>query len=175
MENFDKIKQALEYIDAHLDEPMSFKMLANRFHFSPYYFHRMFSVVVGKSIAAHIRDRKLMYACIQLVSTDKSILDIGLDCGFNSAQSFTRTFRSAYGLTPSNYRKRGFNPMIITVDEMIMKFTNRLKGGVLLNPKIIKKDIITIAGISGDGYKTAEVWEAFEKLNKERPLVSKLF
>ena len=172
--NFERIKQALEYIDSHLDEPMSLEKLAKQFYLSPYYFHRIFTLIVGKAIAAHIRDRRLMYACIQLVSTNKSILNIGLDCGFNSAQSFSRTFRDMYGLSPSDYRKQEFTPIIVTVDEMIMKFTNRLRGGIFVNPKIIKKGAMTIAGVSGDGNKTGEVWDMFERLSKEKPVTNKI-
>ena len=172
MNNFSEIKKALEYIDAHLDEPITLKSISDRFHFSLYYFHRMFSVIVGKPIAAYIRDRRLQYACIQLSSTDKSILNIGLDCGYGSAQSFSRTFRQLYGLSPSAYRKAGFKPYIISVDEMIMKFTNRLRGGIFLNPDIMNRDVLLIAGVSGDGNKTGDVWNAFELLSKEKPLVS---
>ena len=174
MGNFDSVKQALLYIDEHLDEPMSFESLAKRFHFSPYYFHRMFSVIVGKTIAAHVRDRRLMRACARLVGTDESVLDIALDCGFNSAQSFSRAFREAYGLPPSDYRKQGLAPVAVTVDEIIMKFTNRLKGGIYVNPKIMRRGALTIAGVSGDGNRTGEAWQAFEKLSREKPLESKL-
>ena len=172
--DFDSIKEALAYIDDHLDEPMSFESLVKRFHFSPYYFHRMFSVIVGKTIAAHIRDRRLARACAQLAGTQASVLNIALDCGFNFAQAFSRAFREAYGLSPSDYRGQDFAPVVVTVDEMIMKFTNRLKGGIYVNPKIIKRDALSIAGVSGDGSKTGEVWQAFEKLGSEKPLADKL-
>ena len=55
-----------------------------------------------------------------------------------------------------------------------MKFTNRLRGGVFLNPKITKRDALTIAGTFGDGNKTTEVWTAFEQLSNEKPLDNKL-
>lgn len=174
MNNFSEIKRALEYIDAHLDEPITLKTVSDRFNISSYYFHRMFSVIVGKPIAAHIRDRRLQSACIQLSSTDKSILDIGLDCGYESAQSFSRTFKQIYGLSPSEYRKASFEPYVISVDEMIMKFTNRIRGGIFLSPNIIKRDTLIIAGISGDGNKTGDVWGAFEQLSKEKPLENKI-
>ena len=174
MSNFDRIKEALTFIDNHLDEQITYDSLAMRFHFSPYYFHRMFSVIVGKTIAAHIRDRRLARACQQLADTDKSIIDIGLDCGYNSAQSFSRAFHGACGLSPSEYRKLGYAPIIVTVEEMIMKFTNRLKGGIYVNPKIINRGEIIVACTAGDGNKTYEVWQAFEKLSKDKPPCNKV-
>jgi len=173
MADFDKIKSALEYIDNHLDEPMSFESIARLHHFSPYYFHRMFSVIVGKTISAHIRDRRLEKACAKISSTGKSLTEICMECGFDSAQSFSRCFRNAYGMPPSVYRKDGFTPNTISVDEMIRKFTNRLKGGIIVNPKIIKKEKLLIAGNSGDGSKTAEIWQSFIELDKEKPLPNK--
>lgn len=174
MGTFENIKKALEYIDDHLNEQMSVESLAKYFHFSPYYFHRMFSIIVGKGITAYIRDRRLLRSCLQLVNTENSVLDIGLDCGYNSAQSFSRAFRVAYGVSPSDYRKQRYTPIIVTVDEMIMKFTNRLKGGIYVNPKIIKRDNLIIAGVSGDGDQTGAVWETFGRLSNEKPLANKL-
>ena len=174
MGNFDHIKEALEYIDTHLDESISVEAIASHFHFSAYYFHRMFSIIVGKPMAAHMRDRRLLYAARLLKETDKSILDIGLDCGYHSAQAFSRAFKTIYGLSPKEYRKQGYIPGAVTVEEMIMKFTNRLRGGVFLNPQIIKRDALIIAGVSGDGDKTWEVWQAFEKLSHEKPLAGRL-
>ena len=174
MNNFPKIKEALEYIDKHLDEPISLESISKQFHFSPYYFHRMFSIIVGKAIAVHVRDRRLMFACIQLATTENSMLNIALDSGFNSAQSFSRVFKNIYGISPSEYRLQRLQPVIISIDEMIICFTNRLKGGIYLNPNIIKKDKLIIAGTMGDGNKTHDVWQAFETLSKEKPLDNKL-
>jgi AraC-like DNA-binding protein/predicted transcriptional regulator YdeE len=174
MNNFDRIKEALEYIDSHLDEQINFEILAKRFHFSPYYFHRMFSVIVGKTIAVYIRERRLLQACIKLSSSDESILEIGLECGFTSAQSFSRSFKEVYGLAPRDYRNDRYKPVVVTVEEMIMKFTNRLKGGMTLNPQIIMHESMMIAGVCGDGNKTWDVWNRFEALSKEKPLINRL-
>ena len=43
-----------------------------------------------------------------------------------------------------------------------------------MNPKIIKHDALTIAGVSGDGGRAGEAWQAFEKLSGEKPLANKL-
>lgn len=170
LNNFSQISAALKYIDGHLDELINLEMLSEKFFSSPFYFHKLFSVIVGKPLAAYIRDRRVLYACEQLCNTEKTILDIALDCGFNSPQSFSRTFREVQGLSPSEYRNQGYQPAIVTVDELIMKFTNRLRGGVFLNPNIIKHGAMIIAGTHGDGNKTWDVWNAFERLSTEKPL-----
>ena len=39
--------------------------------------------------------------------TDKTILEIALDCGFGNISYFNRIFRRLNGMTPKEYRKRG--------------------------------------------------------------------
>ena len=174
MKAFSEISEALKYIDTHLDEAMTLNMLAEKFFLSPFYFHKLFSAIVGKSLAAYIRDRRILYACEQLCNTEKTILDIALDCGFHSSPSFSRTFKALQGESPSEYRAQGYPPAIVTVEELIMKFNNRLRGGIFLNPNIIKHGKMLIAGTHGDGSRTAEVWGAFETLQKETPLKNAL-
>lgn len=170
MNHFSKISDALKYIDEHLEEQLSLETLAEKFHFSAFYFHRIFSAVVGKSLAAYIRDRRILHAASLLYSTEKPVLEIALDCGFQSAQSFSRAFKELQGFSPREYRKQNCKPVKLTADELIMKFTNRLKGGDILNPRIIKRGKLLIAGVGGKANKTAGVWQEFMKLSEEKPL-----
>ncbi len=174
MKNFSQISEALKYIDEHFNETITLEMLSKKFYLSPFYFHRLFSVIVGKPLAAYIRDRRVLYACGQLCGTEKSILEIALDCGFDSPQTFSRTFKNVQGISPSEYRAQKYQPVVVTAEELIMKFTNRLRGGTFLNPNIIKRGAIIIAGTHGDGNRTGEVWQTFGKLYSEKPLKNAL-
>ncbi len=170
MKNIEQISEALKYIDEHLDKALTLELLSEKYCFSPFYFHRLFSAIVGKSLAAYIRDRRILYACISLCMTEQSILDIALAHGFHSAQAFSRTFKAVQGVSPSTYRRQNHCPSIISVDEMVRKFTNRLKGGILMDPIIKKQGKLIIAGTCGKGHETAEVWSEFIKLSKKKPL-----
>lgn len=170
MKRFSQISEALKYIDRHIEESITLEALSEKFFLSPFYFHRLFSMIVGKSLAAYIRDRRILYACEQLCNTEKTILDIALDSGFTSAQSFSRTFRAVQGVSPSEYRIQGYQPVIVTADELVMRFTNRLRGGIFLYPNIMNRGAMIIAGTHGDGSRTGEVWNAVGKLCSEKPL-----
>lgn len=174
MNNFDKISEAIKYIDENQNDSLSVELIAEHFAFSPYYFHRLFTAVVGKSMIAYVRDRRVIYACKMLSETDRKVLDIALDCGFDSAQSFSRSFKSVTGMSPTEYRKKNIAPGIIPATELVKRFTNRLKGGILMNPNMIKKGKIILAGVSGGGNETAEIWKRFMKLDEEYPLINKV-
>ena len=128
MKSFDSIERALKYVDSHLSEQMGYERLANILHFSPYYFHRMFSLVVGKTITAHIRDRRLEKACAMLSSTQKGTLEICLDCGFEAYSTFSRIFKNKYGLSPKEYRKQGYAPVCVSIEELITTLKEKLEG-----------------------------------------------
>ncbi len=170
---FENIRQALLYIDANLEESLTVEGIAERFHFSAYYFHRMFTAIVGKSLAAHIRARRIAAACGMISQTDDSLTEIGLKCGFSSQQAFIRAFKGHTGYTPGEYRRMGLAAQSETIDEMIRRFTNRMKGGVIVKPNMIKKDKLRIAGVTGDGNKTFEVWQKLEELEGGTGLTGK--
>ena len=135
LNNFQSIKDALEYIDSHLDEQISLESISKRFHFFSYYFHRMFSVIVGKTIAVHIRDRRLSAACKLLFSTDQSVLNIALDSGYNLAQSFTRAFKDVYGVSPTTVMKYG---CMTAINVRFLQAYRYLTNGSPRNIKLLK-------------------------------------
>ena len=51
--------------------------------------------------------RKLTLAGRALLATDATILDIALDHGYDSRDSFSRSFKAYIGVTPTEYRKYG--------------------------------------------------------------------
>ena len=138
MKIFNIIEQALKYIDNNLNEQIGYERLANIFHFSPYYFHRMFTIITGKTITAYIRDRRLEQSCVMLSGTKKATLEICLDCGFDAYSSFNRIFKNKYGLSPKEYRKQCCTPVIISVDELIKTFKENLEGGNM-NEKLMNE------------------------------------
>jgi len=174
MKHLDRIEKALEYIDDHLDEALRLEQISGAFHFSPYYFHRMFTAVVGRPITAYMRERRLQKACILLAQTRDSILTIGMECGFETAPAFCRTFKNQLGVSPTQYRKSPGAFVKLTAQELVDAFRNKLKGGVLMEPRIIERPQLYIAGVGGDGSRTAAVWQSFMILHEHKKMVNAL-
>ena len=103
-----KIQPALAYAATHLEEDLSLTVLARKAGLSAFHMHRIFAAIAGetpKQLALRLR---LARAGVRLLTSDESVLDVALSCGFQSHEVFTRAFRSRFGMTPRAYRKRGF-------------------------------------------------------------------
>jgi AraC family transcriptional regulator len=106
--SFQKVQPALGFAARHLDEDVSLAALAQQTGLSAYHLHRMFSAVAGETPKRFTLRLRLGRAAAMLLTTDVSVLNVALDCGFRSHEVFCRTFRRRFGMTPSAYRARGF-------------------------------------------------------------------
>jgi len=99
-----RILRVFVHIQQHLDEPLRLEELASVACFSPYHFHRVFRGMVGESVKEHLRRLRLERAASQLKLSSASVIDIALGAGYDSHEAFTRSFKSAFGIAPSQFR-----------------------------------------------------------------------
>lgn len=104
----DKIRNILLYIDMNYYENIDLKLLEQKFEISRPYLCNTFKSLTGISPVNYIIRRRITEAKQRLVSTDKSIIAISEECGFNSLSNFNSLFKRMTGLTPSSYRKKYF-------------------------------------------------------------------
>jgi len=105
MENNDLIQQALRYIRTCCGNPgITIEEVALHAGFSTAYFNRLFSAHTGFTVMEYVRFRRLKTALRLLRTTGRDILDIALECGYETHESFSRAFRKQYGRNPSEYR-----------------------------------------------------------------------
>lgn len=101
-----RFERVFEFIERHLDEPLSVEKLSRVAHFSKFHFHRQFSQYAGIGVLAYVRQLRLRRASYRLVfHKHERIIDIALDAGFESPEAFARAFRQAFGQSPSQFRK----------------------------------------------------------------------
>jgi AraC family transcriptional regulator len=100
-----RILSVLVFIQKNLDDERSLEEYARVAYFSPYHFHRIFRGMVGESLHEHIRRLRLERAATRLKRTDRSIIEIALEAGYETHEAFTRAFRTLCGCSPSHYRR----------------------------------------------------------------------
>lgn len=92
---------------SHFGDDVSLAALARRARRSPFELHRAFKRVTGETTKRYTARVRLDRAAAQLVLGDRAILDIALECGFQSHEVFTRAFLRRFGMSPRAYRARG--------------------------------------------------------------------
>ena len=102
--NRKTLENLLAYIDAHIQEKMNLKELADLAGYSPFYFSRLFAEHMGLSVTTYIRIRKMQFALSSLLE-GKSVLEVALKYAFDSHEGFTRSFTQLFGSTPKTAKK----------------------------------------------------------------------
>jgi AraC family transcriptional regulator len=92
--------------DALDDHETTGDALAARLCLSRFHFDRVIASVAGEPPAAFRRRIMLERAAYRLVTTDRSVLDVGVEAGYGSHEAFTRAFARAYGTRPTDWRRK---------------------------------------------------------------------
>jgi AraC family transcriptional regulator len=108
----EKIAKALNLIQDHLGDPLSFDELARAVNMAPFHFHKVFREIVGIPVQAYIRNLRLDRAADHLTTSGMKILDIAVEAQYQSNEAFTRAFKKAFGVTPSDFRDRAMVPRL---------------------------------------------------------------
>ena len=106
MDHYEVIENALLYIEDQSNQPLSLESVAKTFNMSKYYFHRLFSAMMGCSLNQYIRSRRLNASLTYIQDDTLSLTDIAYQLNFGTQASFTRAFKSQYGVTPSSFKRK---------------------------------------------------------------------
>jgi AraC family transcriptional regulator len=101
----DTVHRAIAYIEDHLFESLESERIAEAAAMSLPNLYRLFYAGTGHAIKDYIRKRRASEAARRLRLSNLPVLDIALDCGFESYQTFTKAFKKLTGLTPGLYRR----------------------------------------------------------------------
>lgn len=99
-----QLQQVLDYVDAQLDCEIKLADLAQLLDMSPFHFSRLFKQSTGKSPHQYLIQQRIERAKQLLKQTDRRIIDIAFECGFNSHSHLSKQFRQMMGVTPNVYR-----------------------------------------------------------------------
>jgi AraC-like DNA-binding protein len=99
------IKAMRDYITTHLDKQFTLQELSARFNIPLTAMKDCFKATFGAPIKTYMREYRLQTAAALLRETDEAIADIAVRVGYDSHTQFTATFKSAEGMSPSDYRK----------------------------------------------------------------------
>ena len=107
-EYLKRMHNVIDFIETNLDADLSLETLAGKAHYSPFHFHKVFSLVVGERPNAFVKRKRIeRIAAILLVQPNRPLMDLAYQYGFNSDSSFSRAFRKFYGVSPTAFKSKG--------------------------------------------------------------------
>lgn len=99
-------KEISGYLTKHMDDRITLEQLSNLFHISGTQIKTAFKAVYGVSFYVYIRTQKMESAAFMLEYTDKAILEISGEHGYDNGSKFANAFKAVKGMTPTEYRNR---------------------------------------------------------------------
>lgn len=102
----DSIFGAIKHIHRNYNKDLCVEDVAKISMLSQSYFSYLFKSVTAKTFIEYLNDIRISKAMELLKNTNKRVLDICYDVGFNNVNHFNRLFRQKTGITPMVYRRR---------------------------------------------------------------------
>lgn len=165
----ESIGEAIDYIENNLNEQLTVEQIAHHVNISTGYFQKAFTMLCGFSVGEYIRNRKLANAGNEVITSDKKIIDIALEYGYDSHDSFTKAFTRFHGATPSAVRSgahtvKSFAPIQISF---------LLKGGFIMDYRIEKQESFELLLKVEDG--KVSYWSEEELSERQKKVLTTCF
>ncbi|NLR74537.1 GlxA family transcriptional regulator [Leeia aquatica] len=101
-----KLSEAVMLMEANIEEPLTTDDIAGYVGLSRRQLERLFKQYLNSVPSKYYLELRLNRARQLLINTSKSIVQIGLSCGFSSGPHFSSTYRGHFGLTPREERSQ---------------------------------------------------------------------
>ena len=98
-------KEAAAYMAQNMDRRVTIGELADRFHVSQTHLKQAFKGVYGVPVYSYNRIQKMQRAALMLIHSQRPILEIANECGYDNGSKFAGAFKEIMGETPTDYRK----------------------------------------------------------------------
>lgn len=136
------ICQILNYIDTNWCNKLSINDLENKFYYNRYYIMKLFKREIGVTIFDYVNNFKIYKSINEIAISNNSMITIAINCGFNSLEYFSETFKNIVGVSPSNYKKILNREAIFNIDKYDEVTLNIIKINKLINKVNVYKNNI---------------------------------
>jgi AraC-like DNA-binding protein len=100
-----RIDRVLDWMNAHLAQPLTVEDAARVAHVSPGAFCRFFRREAGRPFTEVLNDARCSAAWVRLLHSNDAVALVARDCGFATLSHFNAQFRARYGLSPREARR----------------------------------------------------------------------
>ncbi len=97
--------KALEILNERFEERINLSLVACELSITPQYLSKIFIENTGMNFSEYLNNIRIRHAETLITKTDKNVTQICFESGFNDFSHFLRCFKSAFGISPKQYRK----------------------------------------------------------------------
>ncbi|GAA1695569.1 AraC family transcriptional regulator [Streptomyces yatensis] len=138
----ERLNEALEHIESHLDQRIETAELARIAMTSEYHFRRLFSALAGIPLSEYIRRRRLTIAGAEVLAGERTLLEIAVRYGYGSGEAFARAFRAMHGVGPGDARRAG----AVLHSQPRMSFRLVVEGSSSMRYRVVEKERFQVVG-----------------------------
>lgn len=138
----ERLNQAMEHIESHLDQRIEVSELARIAVTSEYHFRRLFSALAGIPLSEYMRRRRLTIAGAEVLAGERTLLEIAVRYGYTSGEAFARAFRTMHGVGPGEARRVGASLQ----SQPRMSFRLVVEGSSSMRYKVVEKEEFRVVG-----------------------------
>lgn len=147
-----KIQHIIKYIEEHYDQDISVQKLEQLSNYSYRNVQRVFKNIFNESLGAFQKRLKLENAYKKLIYTHDPITDIAYSVGFESLQSFSKSFKKQFNISPIKAREE----KIIVFENFINSYREGSRS-IAYEIVFFKEVKVFYIGIQTENYNGAEI------------------
>lgn len=141
MEWLSCIRDIIKYIEDNLMDENCAEDVLRQTYISPMLLQKGFQILTGYTITSYIRNRRLYLAACELQKTNKKVIDIALDYGSETPESFTKAFTRFHGCNPTQARNGAAIQIFLP-----LKINISVQGGNQIECKVKNMSEFSIVG-----------------------------
>ncbi len=126
----DGVQRMQDYIEAHIQDPITLSELARAAGYSQWHAARVFKELTGKAPFEYVRALRLTKAALLLRDEQPKIVDVAFDFVFASHEKFTRAFSRQFGVSPVDYRRNPKQIRLFMPDRARDRYLKLQKGEI---------------------------------------------
>jgi len=116
-DHIKRINLVKQFIHENLDKELPLEALANIANYSPFHFQKLFKELESESPKQYVKRIRLEGSAHTLaLKSEINILNVALEYGFTSLESFSRAFKNHYKISPVNFRKLSHEEQIVVLN-----------------------------------------------------------
>lgn len=161
MADIEVMAQAIDFIEAHLREPVGVAEMAGAMSYSLYHFCRMFHQATGCTPYDYLMRRRVAEAARALLHADAKIVEVAFDHQFNSHETFSRAFKRVTGMSPNQWRKQEPDTSPTWLPRITAAHLRHWQRSEIWQPEPVERPALSLVGVMalpGVSHETAWGW-----------------